>query len=37
MTALVTVLPSLASEISFILVKTMAEISWGEKLFLSPR
>jgi len=36
-TAFLTVLPSLASEISFILMRTMEEISWGEKDFLSPR
>jgi hypothetical protein len=37
MTAFLTVLPILASAISFILVRTMAEISWGEKVFFSPR
>lgn len=36
-TAFLTVLPILASAISFILVRTMAEISWGEKVFFSLR
>jgi hypothetical protein len=36
-TAFLTVLPSLASEISFILVRTMEEISWGENCLVSPR
>lgn len=36
-TAFLTVLPSLASEISFILVRTIAEISWGEKVLSSLR
>lgn len=36
-TAFLTVLPSFASQISFILVRTMDEISWGLKVFSSPR
>jgi len=36
-TAFLTVLPSLASEISFILDRTMEEISWGLKVLSSPR
>jgi len=36
-TAFFTVLPSLASEISFILERTIEEISWGLKVFSSPR
>jgi hypothetical protein len=36
-TAFLTCLPNLASATSFILVKTMAEISWGENCFFSLR
>jgi hypothetical protein len=36
-TAFLTSLPSLASAISFILMRTMDEISWGEKVLVSLR
>ena len=36
-TAFLTVFPSFASEISFILERTIADISWGVKVFSSPR